>query len=487
MDNANVGRGIPDAPPAGRGDPDAPPAGRVDSDAPQTIPADAMHPSAGRGDPGTPPVGRGDPDAPPVGRGDPDAPSAGRGDPDAPSVERGDPDAPQTNTTDAMHPSAGRGDPYAPQTITADAGHSPVGRGDPDAPPPEPPVILEALPGDVYSFAAELDGIVYSLPVPYAALQENGWRPASADADTRQVESGQFELVAMRNGAHSVYMGLVNNGDKDAPLSECHAGIIYFDESDAKSGTRFLLPGGVTVGASYDDIVALYGVESARLSYDWSVNIHYKERDSRLELELDAETMRVININYRNLARRERLPAYAGKPPAALDAYTAPEALGNDWRSLTCLYGGALYKLPVPAPELVKNGWVFLTDENGMLGPREQSGELIELRKDNQVLYTYMRNYSDTAQPLKYCHVTELSYDKHNTKIHLELPGGVSEKSSADEIYEKYGTPDYIDKDSFMYDNFSYGADGYGINISISVESAQVVWISIFSSPAALT
>ena len=338
--------------------------------------------------------------------------------------------------------------------------------------------ILNDLPDDLYSFAAELDGVIYSLPAPYGVFEINGWISKNTDLTKTVIGSDKTELVEMVNGGHSIYMGFVNNSGTIQALSGCDVGIMYVGEQQTGAGTDFKLPGGITIGTEYDEISRRYGTESSRADYSWAVTLIYKEQDSWLEIELEVGSLKITSINYRNFTREERLPGFSGTPPAILSEYETPEVLSSEWQSLVCLFGGDLYRLPAPALELLKNGWIFVSDENYMLGVNSPMCTA-ELRRDNQVLYTKLANFSDSAQPVKFCHILELSYDKHNTKTSLELPGGVSEISTVDEIFEIYGEPDRTDDGAAMFIYYSYVAAEGGIDITWSIESSKIVKLEL--------
>ena len=341
--------------------------------------------------------------------------------------------------------------------------------------------VLTALPGDVYSFAAELNGVVYSLPAPYLTFMLNGWVARNTDLDEMTIGGGKVELVEMINGEHVIHMGFVNNSDADMALNGCDIGMFVFSESHKRSGASFRLPGGLTIGTPYDDIKSLYGNESIAKNYAWATILQYKENNSWLELELDADDAKLTGIIYTNFARRESYPEYPGAPPAILGAYAAPDALGEHWHTLECVFGGDIYRLPAPVEALTNNGWVFVYEENYMLEPGEFAYS-VELRRDNQMLYTKMANPTGTPQPLKFCFALELSYDKHNTRVSLELPGGVSEESSLEEIIEAYGEPDHTDDSASMFIYYIYGTHERGIEISLSIEAAKIEKLVIYTS-----
>ena len=339
---------------------------------------------------------------------------------------------------------------------------------------------LPELPGDVYSFAAELDGVVYSLPAPYAVFAQNGWLIRNIDLRTIVIEAGKVELVEMINGENIIHMGLINNTGDEIALIDCEVGSFVYSESHARSGTRFTLPGGVKLGSGYDEIVGRYGVESIQTDYVWALIIQYKEQNSWLEFEIDTDTNQAVSIMYANFSRREKLPEYTGAPPAVLGAYIPPDSLGDEWQSMECIFSGAIYRLPMPAEALINNGWTFITDENTMLGP-DETADSVELRKDNQVLLTLVTNPTGTAQPLKHCFVLELSYDRHGARVGLELPGGVSEASAIDEVFDKFGEPGQTDDSATMFIYYTYGDDDRGVKITWSIESERIERLAVYN------
>jgi len=318
------------------------------------------------------------------------------------------------------------------------------------------------------------------LPAPYLALKQNGWVAKNTDLDETQIGGGKVELVEMINGDYSIHMGFVNNMEKDMALSKCDIGIFLFNESHKKSGASFTLPGGLTIGAHYDKIKSLYGTESINKGYAWATVLQYKEKDSWLELELDIDSMQMISAMYTNLTRREALPEFTGPPPAIFGAYVAPESLGGHWDTLECIFGGDIYRLPAPADVMLKNGWSFVYAGEYMLEPGGYE-HLVELRRDNQVLFTTMANPTGTPQPLKYCFILELSFDKHNTRVNLELPGGVSEESAIEEFIEAYGAPDYTDESASMFVYYTYGTLDRGVEITLSIESGKIERLALYA------
>jgi len=72
------------------------------------------------------------------------------------------------------------------------------------------------------------------------------------------------------------------------------------------------------------------------------------------------------------------------------------------------------------------------------------------------VLRTQIENYSDKEQPLKYCFATYIEYYNNGAVIPIELPKGISDKSSIDQVIAAYGQPTKVeDSSSFKY--YSYG------------------------------
>lgn len=119
------------------------------------------------------------------------------------------------------------------------------------------------LSDDLESFQIQVDGVVYTLPSPINQLIENGWE-ARDDMDF-ELEPFTYTNFAMIKDDVTKYPALLNNSETETkPASECEIGGFEFVLEDAENGISVVLPGGLSFGATYDEIVAAYGEPDSR-------------------------------------------------------------------------------------------------------------------------------------------------------------------------------------------------------------------------------
>lgn len=134
------------------------------------------------------------------------------------------------------------------------------------------PVKLEAseyadLSEDLFSYEIKLDGVKYTLPADYSEFNSNGW--ALSDEDSQKtVASGlylqdRFDLTKDEKKIKSQIMN-AGTGASDK-LTDCKVGMISVYSTDK---TSIILPQGITIGSSIDDLKAAYGEPSDIKTYD---------------------------------------------------------------------------------------------------------------------------------------------------------------------------------------------------------------------------
>lgn len=355
-------------------------------------------------------------------------------------------------------------------------------------PEPEPPAASGDLSDDPYSFTAMLDGVVYTLPAPFSEFAANGWaideEISSNPSPTEEIEPDSYaSAVVVKNGDHQMSMDFVNTDVNTLSMTECNIGALSL-YSYAEKGAELVLPASITLGSTIEEVLAAYGEPSYK---NESETIFKYSGDSYAEIgiDFDAETKLANGLRIRNLIPKEVAPEYTGDAPAVVTSYEQPAALGDSWDSYTAKYGGVLYKLPVPVSVLMENGWEGVDDVNTMV---DGKGYLIgfQLRNGNQVLRTSVTNYDGNQQPAKYCFVTKIEYYDNGAQVPIELPKGVSEKSSIDDFIKAYGQPDETDDSSTMFRRYTWGESFEGLGVSVSIEENIITHITLEYSPREL-
>ncbi|MCL1896246.1 MAG: hypothetical protein FWG03_06860 [Clostridiales bacterium] len=353
----------------------------------------------------------------------------------------------------------------------------------------EAPARAGELPDDPYSFVCELDGVIYELPAPFSEFAANGWEiieRLGVDYANEKLDPGTYTgTVVVVNGEHKVYMDFLNDSMDTRVLTECSVGGIDLDYSNAKYGATLVFPAGITLGTPEEDLLAAYGEPTDFYESEYSKTYKYDiDYYSVLRVDIDVETGLVNGLRMQNFIRSEKKEDVGGEAPDVVKNYKTPAALGDSWNSFTARYGGLVIQLPVPVSVLMDNGWVPVTDENIMIAAKDYAIGF-EIRNGNQVLRTNIRNYSDSQQPIKYCFITRIEYSDYSTKISLELPGGVSEKSSIEDFIKAFGKPD-MEEENTVLKGCEWGKYSEGLEVSVNNETGEITRIALEYEPKSL-
>jgi len=317
-------------------------------------------------------------------------------------------------------------------------------------------IATKAISDDLYHFDALVNDVAYTFPTSFATFQKNGWE--ADDFGTTKLEPNQYSLVSMKKGDQSLMITMANFDVNVLELAKCQVAGIQIDTYAKKKGSSVSISKGITIDSTYDEVIAAYGKASTENKGDTLISLDYKSGDySSYAISIDAKTKKVTSIEIKNLAPPEKAQTTTADTglPEAVKNYKAPTSVGDDLSSFQVKYGENYYKLPIPIPELVKNGWVLQSKGDEIVAAQDSTVG-IELRKDNQVLRTQITNYSDVAEPLKYCFATYVEYYNNGAMIHLELPKGISEKSTFAEVTAAYGQPTSTET-STTFKSYTYG------------------------------
>ena len=356
----------------------------------------------------------------------------------------------------------------------------------PTAEPTEAPVetpVSGDLSDDLYSFQFSLNGTVYTLPCAYSLFADNGWSIEGIDGETLEPDQYTFSQN-MDNGDMLIMASLVNTNTDVLPMEECNVGNISVDNYQAEKGVKLVLPKNIAVGSAYDDVVAAYGEPTDKSDLGPITALTYKlDSYSSVVIEINTESNTVDSIEIENLIAKETSSSSksSGDVPDVVKNYSAPSSVGKSWDSFDLKYADSYYHLPAPVSSFIDNGWTMVSDGNEMLAAKDSTVG-VELRKDNQVLRASVRNYADTEQPITNCFLISLKSSEFDTKVSIELPKGITEKSKPDDIIAAYGEPTNKDSSS-SFDYYEYRNSDGSIDFSISKDTKTITTIEVNNDP----
>ncbi len=357
-------------------------------------------------------------------------------------------------------------------------------------PTPEPveDAVLQETGGmsdDPYDFQLMLNGTLYTFPMPYSDFVATGWEPWKATIES--LKPSQYDSLTFDNGTAKLLVYIFNLSDDVVPLNECQIGGIKIDTDKVTAS----LAKGITFGSStYDDIIAAYSDPSEKYDgSDFSSLTYATGSYSLLKFMTNKTDKKISNIEIKNFVKSENKPdstASTGDVPAVVSQYEAPKVLGDDPYSFHVKYNGVLYRLPVPVSELLNNGFKLTNKPYDSVRAGDYKTGF-DFMANNQKLTTALMNYSDQGAPPEHCFVTELKYDYLATKLPMELPKGITEKSSQADIKAAYGEPKEKSTSS-MFETWEYQEDSVfsSIVFYFDIETKEIKIIKVINAPKKL-
>jgi len=328
-----------------------------------------------------------------------------------------------------------------------------------------------------------LNGVVYTLPCLYSEIAANGWE---ADFGTETIDPGYYDIVNGKNGDITLCFDIANLGVDTIPYADGYIGGFTYGILENDKGCTLELAKGITYGSTKEEVIAAYG-EPTRTNDGSSYTTLAYERDtySTYKFMINNDNGLVENIAIKNFVISETAAPTAtasGEVPAVVTSYVAPTEIGTELLSFNVNYGGTLYNLPAPMAEFIKNGWTV----------KDRAGETVDakgymvgvtLSKDNQTLTTTVENYADKATTVENCFVTIVMFDENRTKTTIELPGGITENSTYEDIIAAYGKPDKVDETSTTYHYYTYGSIWEEVEIIFNTETNKIGAITVQHDP----
>lgn len=345
------------------------------------------------------------------------------------------------------------------------------------------------LSDDVYSFQIKVDDMVYQFPMTYKDFVALGW--TYKDDDSEKLDPNQYTVgEVFTKGDLTIYANIFNFSINSEPISNCLIGGISFDDYLIKKDeATILLPGGIQYGvATIKDIKAAYGDPTDIYEGTYYTELTYtKDSYQDIKLQVDKESNCLSSVDICNFVEIEGASKgeVSSETPDIVNAYKAPSGLGDDFSAFIVEYDGALYKLPAPVNEFIKNGWVINEDDSDEYVSANSYG-WISLRKNNQTLRASVNNYTDNATIIVNCFVTDVKGDEYSTDIPITVQKGIK-KGMTKEALEKALTGVKFEKEdstSIIYYTINCGEGVLDkIEIIVNKETSKVNSIEVTNSP----
>jgi len=305
----------------------------------------------------------------------------------------------------------------------------------------EEPVYIGVLSEDLYDFQIKLNSVVYPLPVPVSLFDANGWVYSGDLEDT--LDPGGYTISApMTKDDQSILVVLLNPFDLEQTLEDCYVCVVTADQYGANEGLQAVLPGDITIGSTYDEVVEAYGDPETENEVGSGIYLYYRDDESEVQIIVDNESRLVREITVQNMQIDEEILNGGFEVPDSVTDYVPPMSLGTRWDNFRIELDGVIYGLPAPTAYFLQNGWSFEKDYVIETLSPSRSSVLTTMRLDDASVLTYATNYAEEDQPFTNSFVNQITYDAADGELDVTLPGDITVGTTAEEVQSVWGKPD---------------------------------------------
>ena len=125
----------------------------------------------------------------------------------------------------------------------------------------------EGLSDDIFSGMFSLNGVVHTLPIPFAELEADGWELYQGEvalaAQTLEPGGQTSRSTLLRRGEQVIAVFFFNFSEEILPLNESYIISVGAGRS-LSTETQFVFPGNLKIGSTYEDVIAAHGEPGAR-------------------------------------------------------------------------------------------------------------------------------------------------------------------------------------------------------------------------------
>lgn len=298
---------------------------------------------------------------------------------------------------------------------------------------------------NIFSYQMTIDGEVYQFPMWYSDFAAKGWNFKEDATKTLKPNSYDSILTWEKDGV-KIYTDFCNLTINVAPLSECLVAGISFDKMYLDGhDMKVELPGGIQLGVSTtEDILAAYGTPSSDYDSDLYYKMTYRQDTYQyVELYVYKKSGVLEEVDLRNMVEIEGgNNAVSYEVPAEVLAYQAP-ADNSDIYQMAFALDGALYRLPCPVDEFLKNGFTLDPEYAGAVVPAMSESYSIRFLYGNTPVTCHVYNFSDKATTVENCFVVTFGSSSSGSDLNLNILGNISLGSEKTALFEALATFNY--------------------------------------------
>ncbi len=282
---------------------------------------------------------------------------------------------------------------------------------------------IDGLSDNLEDFTFALGDTVYTLPMPYSTLINDGWEISSYSySEDTPIKSNKYDYVSFSKGENSITAEIINLSGNTKPIKECKIGGIQVSNYQLQDPSYFRVAKNICLLNSEADIIAAYGSTDNYRDYDDYNIIEYltSADDYKIKTEFtwykDKDDNKYNSIELKNFVADESdITETSTEVPEYLSDYKDPkiDTTSGIKNEAYITLDGQTYNLPCPASEFINNGWEIVTDLEGI---GSGCSEYVLMQKEESKMECTLTNYADYQTTPSNCAVSKVHVDFYDLK-----------------------------------------------------------------------
>lgn len=168
----------------------------------------------------------------------------------------------------------------------------------------------DPLSGDI-----TLNGVKYTLPVKAKSLEDNGWKYNDYADKGQALKDGYYvDSVRMDDGSKSeesrITVTIYNISGSEMKFEEAMIGGIKIDKNSDSYKNTIVLPKGITLASTYEDVIKVYGAPQFDYMKQTGLVTYLSHNDignygQKLEFQFDKDKNVIKSIGLKNIPQNK--------------------------------------------------------------------------------------------------------------------------------------------------------------------------------------
>ena len=312
-----------------------------------------------------------------------------------------------------------------------------------------------------------------SLPVKYSELSKLGWKIGDKSVKEEMIPSHAMSWVSVSHGKKSLEIVMYNFEAKPMKTSKCYVIEIMSMNAYWLPISEVMLSNGLTIGRSYDEVIAAYGEPDMLWESENEVSLSYYDSGNRI-------TQIMVDLSYsvvlRFIVRDVTNPDIDSAPLPGPDPMTGPS-------DATMQIDGVTISFPMKYSDLEALGWTTNYLDYGDALCEPGCTYYMTGTKGDKTLGFIQYNFGTEPIPLTESYVIGMTnFDSSGLpSTHVVLSNGLSIGRTYDEVIAAYGDPMFTASGFYGITLTYQGPDQLVTYITFDFELSKVVYFEVWN------